>query len=417
MKESRSVLHHPFARAALALFVTAPWAISFGGCTDEGEPTASTGGTGTTSAAGGSGASGGQGGSGGGAGGSGGAGGGGGGCLPAEEHSALFSIEAADLCALAIYTASGSINYQQPTWGAHGGPLLVGPGMADGQVTLERWTPPSGQSGVITIAKSTIDAAIPTDAFVGGAAVDLGFRTGTAISYSGAFPDTQGELIVLQGNDASERYTVNGLFSMAVLPAGGSGRLVASALSPIGKNNAGNNALYAADDCQMTFDPNTDPSCADPIEVVAWGDASGPVVADSQGNTFVVMTSFAGDQEGRAFAASTIGKGSPPVNGDTLFTLPGFGIGLAAIVDAGGAQGIVAFQPSDAMTFEALDVLQIRYSVNAGAIAPDGEPSALLKLATPNTALAMLADPQERLWVAVPTQEGTTFVVIGKKPE
>lgn len=402
-----------FERAALPFIF---FLLAVPGCTDEGEPTGGTGGSGGAGAEGGSGGAGGSGA----ATSSGGAGGGATACLPASAYEALFTLGAPDLCAFAVYTAEGSISYQQPTWGSHGGPLLVEAGAGAGEVTLSRWSPPAGAEGAITIAGTTIDAGVPAGAFVGGAAVDLGFRPGTAISYSGAFPATEGEIVVVDGDDTSERYPVNGVFSMALLAAGGSGRILHTGFSPLGDDALGANGLYAADDCAMTFDPGADPSCADPIQVAAWGDASGPAVADSQGNVFAVMTSFSGDQVARAFAASTVAEGAAPALGDELFALPGFGLGLAAIAPSDGAPGIVAFQPSDGMTFEALDVLQIRYTAAGDTVTADGAPSPLLTLAAPNTPVAMLTDPQDRLWVGFPT--GTagnpemTFVVLGRKP-
>ncbi|MBK8259582.1 MAG: hypothetical protein IPK82_43870 [Polyangiaceae bacterium] len=385
-------------------------------CTDEGEPTGgtstSTGGATTTSATG----AGGSGGSGGSGGGNSGGGGAAVSCLGDSVYTSLFTIEAADLCAVAVYTSSGAVNYQQPTWGSHGGPLLVAAGANTGEVTLSRWSAPSGSQGAMTVADTTVNAKIPKDTFVAGVAVDLGVRPGTLVSYQGAFPDTQGEVIVVDGMNSDERYDVNGLFSMAFAPSGQSGRLLFSGLSPLGEQNAAPNGLYAADDCMGTFDPSVEPTCADSTKVATWGDASGPVVLDTEGNLFTVMTNFSGDQEGRVFAASSISKGAAPTDGTALFTLPGFGQALAAIGPEGTQAGIVAFQPADGTTFEALDVLQVRYTSTGGTIAVNGEPAPLLKLATPATPLALLADPDNRLWVGVPTETGTTFVVLARKP-
>lgn len=385
------------------------------GCSDEPETSGSATTTGGSGGAGGAASTGGVTSSGG--------AGGSGGCLPESMTSALFTLAATDLCAIAVYTRGAEINYQQPTWGAHEGPLLVTQGPADGQVTLDRWTAPAGASGDFTIASSTIDAQIPAGVFVGGEALDLRFRAGTALSYSGAFPDTNGELVIADGSSTSERYPVNALFSMAVLPANGAvagGRVVYSGASPLGDAALGANGLYAADECAGALLPGGDPGCAAPSLIAAWGDASGPVVADAKGNVFVVMTSFAGDQTARGFASDKIFEGSPPTEGDELFTLPGFGQSLAAIAPDGDAPGIVAFQPSDPSTFEALDVLQIRYSVKNGTITKEGEPTPLLTFPAPNTATAMLTDPEGRLWVGLPVHEGdtttTTFVVLARKP-
>lgn len=402
------------AVATLLLLLAAP------GCTDEGETL--TGGSGGVTAAGGSGGTGGAGGSTS-SGGSGGAGGAAVTCLPEASTASLFTLGAPDLCAVAVYTAEGSIAYQQPTWGAHGGPLLVAQGPGDGEVTLARWTPPNGAGGAITIATTTFDAKIPTGAFAGAEALDLGFRAGTAVSYSNAFPDTSGELVIVGGANADERYAVNGIFSMLSLAAmngDATGRLAYTGLSNLGEAAAGTNGLYAADDCDGSFLPGGEPACGAPIQVAAWGDASGPVVADSQGNAFVVMTNFAGDQAARGFASAKIAEGAAAIAGDDLFTLDGFGQSLAAIAPGDGTAGILAFQPSDASSFEALDVLQIRYSTSADGITVEAAPAPLLTFPSPNTPVAMLTDPQDRLWVGVPVSDGgtmtTTFVVLARKP-
>lgn len=405
-------------RAAIATLLLA---LAVPGCGD-GDTTTGTGGAGGTGASGGSGGSGASGATGG----SGGSGGTGGGaavtCLPQDSHAALFTIAATDLCAIAVYTSTAMIAYQQPTWGDHGGPLLMEAGPGEGEVTLLRWSPPNGTAGEMTLAKTTVAAKIPAGAFAGVEALDLGFRAGTAFSYSGAFPDTKGELIVAADASTDERYAVNGLFSIATLPAPGEGkggRVLYTGLSTLGTEAAGANALYAADDCSGTFVPAGEPTCEAPLEVAAWGDASGPIAVDRQGNAFVLMTSFGGDQSARAFASSVIDLGSGPVEGDDLFTLPGFGQSLAAITPEGDAPGIVAFQPADGTTFEALDVLQSRYSVANDSITTAGAPEPLFALTTPNTPLAMLTDPLDHLWVGVPSADGTTttFVVIARKPQ
>jgi len=344
-------------------------------------------------------------------------------CLPGSVHASLLTIAATDLCAIAVYTLDGTIEYQQPTWGEHGGPLLIEPGPRGGQVTLLRWTPPDGPEGAMTLAKTTLDANLPADAFAGVEALDLGFRPGTAFSYSLPFPDTKGELVVADGAATSERYPVNGLFSMAALATpGGGGRVVYTGLSPLGDDNLGPSALYAADDCAGDFVPMGEPACKGPIEVAAWGDSSGPVARDAQGNVFALMFNFSGDQVARAFASSTIAFGAAPTEGDALFEIAGFGLGLAAIAPTESAEGIVAFQPADAMTFEALDVLQIRYTATNDTVTAPEPPEVLFSLplqppATAKPSVGMLTDPLDHLWVGVPTATGTTFVVIARKPQ
>src|SRR5262245_20438525 len=130
-------------------------------CSDQGEPMsgATTAGAAGEAASAGKGGTGGAGGTGatGGSGGGGATGGSGGAamtCLTEASYASFFTISATDLCAVAMYTADAKIAYQQPTWGSHGGPLLVEAGPGDGQVTLVRWAPPSGAEGKITTSNA-----------------------------------------------------------------------------------------------------------------------------------------------------------------------------------------------------------------------------------------------------------------------
>jgi hypothetical protein len=200
--------------------------------------------------------------------------------------------------------------------------------------------------------------------------------------------------------------------------SGATGRIVYSGASALDDAQAAVNGLYAADSCgspgaDPRLEPKADKSCGAPLLVSSWGDASGPVAADGAGDVFAVMTSFSGDQEARAFAASTIARGAPATKGDTLFTLPGFGSALAALSPDANGEGLVAFQPNDPQSYAALDVVAQRYTSKGGAITPKDAPAKLLTLATPGTQLAMFADDQERIWVGG-GKDKTTWVVLAR---
>lgn len=343
-------------------------------------------------------------------------------CLEASAFATLFTLAQPSLCAVALYEADAMIvqSFQTPTWGAHGGPLTM-KAIDGGEVTLERWSLPAGPSGKLTKVDTQVDAQIPAGAFAGSAAVDLPFYGWTAIDWSGAFPDTLGEVILIKGAKVEKRYPVNGAFALGgVASAADKGRLLLTGLSAVGDSAAGTNGLYAADTCgdaaMPALLPGGNPACKAPLEVAAWGDASGPIAVDHDGNVFALTSSFSGDQEARAFAAASIAAGAPATDGSKLFTLPGFGSALAALAPKGAAKGLVAFQPFDGMTFAAEDVIGQEFSVAAGAIKPEGTPTALIKPVTAGTALALFTDDQERIWVAVPTAAGTTFVVLARLP-
>lgn len=362
--------------------------------------------------------------------GKGGAGGGGEGpgkvtCLDPSASASLFTIADPSFCAVAIYEADMSDGVGTPSWGAHGGPLTVSQAK-DGSVDLVRWKLPAGATGKLSAAPTRIDAVAPADAFPGDHALDLPFFGWTALSWTGAFPKTQGEIVLLKGASVDKRYAISGAFAMASVASGvNQGRLLVSALSAIGDATSSKNALYAADSCgtaeQPALLPDKDPSCKPPLAIASFGEASGPVAADRDGDVFALMTAFSGDQEARGFAASAIARGQGATDGTKLFTLPGFGSSLAAIAPHDGKNGVVIFQPVqlvDAMnqSYEAQDMMAQGYSVSGGSVKAEGVLVPFLKLTKANTSLSLMRDDQDRLWVRVPGASGSTFVVIARSP-
>jgi hypothetical protein len=365
----------------------------------------------------------------GGAGGDGGAGAGG--CLDASAHAAWFTIADPALCAVAVYDADALLGtdadagfyFRAPTWGRHGGPLTATP-KDEGAVEITRWQVPTAATGSLTAATELVANVVPEGGFLGSQAIDLPFFGWTALSWTGQFPATQGELALTGGAAVEARYPVNGLFAGAGLASmgGGHGRVVYAGLSALEDAASSENGLYAADSCGSEGDdprllPDGDGSCAAPTLVAAWGDASGPVAADAQGNLFAVLASFGGDQEARGFSAAAIARGAAPTEGDTLFVVPGFGTSLAALAPLEGDDGWLLFQPASSSTFEALDVVAQRYAASDEGIEAEGQPATLLALTTPNTSLALLTDDDGRLWVGAPREGGgSAFVVIARKP-
>lgn len=393
-----------------------------GGCSDEGESSATSSPASTSASASSSGA-GGAGGEG-----QGGQGGQGGsasaGCLEPSAFAELFTIEDDALCAVAVYSADDDIaTYaSSPTWGSHGGLLSVAKGAAAGSIELTRWQTPSGATGQLMGQAGVIAANIQGDWFVGAQAIDLPFFGWTAVSWTAQFPATGGEVILAKGDVVEQRYDVNSFFAAAGIGTEAKGRLLYSGLSKLESPADSKNGLYAADSCgspgqDPRLVPDGDASCAAPSAVALWGDSSGPIAVDGAGNVFAVMASFvSGDQELRGFEASTVAPGDAPTSGDTLFKVPGFGTALGAIAPSAGEPGIVAFQPSDAATATSLDVIGQRYSVSSGKVKAEGSPSVLMKLAKAGTFLTITADNQGRLWVGGPQGTGGTLFVVVARP-
>ncbi len=349
----------------------------------------------------------------------GGAGGSAAGCLDPSMFSSSFTIADSTFCAVAIYTAPESLSFQAPSWGSHGGPLVVQPattgtaGTSGTGVTLERWTAPTGSTGAMTVQTTPVASVLPTGTFLGAQAVDLPFFGWTAISYTNAFPDSSGKFEMIASGAIVTSYDANGPYAVAAVPAASSlGRLLFSGLAPLGTTTAGSPGLYAADACSSPSQAlGTGTGCSASALVAAFGEGSGPVATDSNGDVFAVMDSFTnGNQEARGFLASAVARGAAPTAGVTLFTLDGYSGSLAALSPTATAPGVAVFQPFDSTSGDALDVIQQKFTTGS-SLAPMGTQSKLLTV-TAAQSLSFVVDGSERLWVAASGTSSTTYVVL-----
>ena len=336
-------------------------------------------------------------------------------CLDPSTFSSSFTIADASFCAVAVYTAPEQIGFQAPTWGSHGGPLVVQRGTGT-DVTLERWTPPTGTTGTMTVQTTPVAAAIPTGNYLGGQALDLPFFGWTAISWTAA--DFTGQFEMIASGAIATTYAANGPYiAGAVAAASSLGRFFYSGLSPLGMPTVNINGLYAADACSSPAQAlGTGTGCTAPALVAAWGDSSGPVATDSNGDVFAVMTSFAnGNQEARGFLAGSVARGSAATTGVTLFTLAGYSGSLAALTPTATASGLVIFQAIDSTTSAPQDVVQQKFTTSS-TLAATGTPTTLLSV-PPGQAqgVSFLVDGSQRLWVAVNGTSSTTYVVLARR--
>jgi len=321
---------------------------------------------------------------------------------------------------IARYNAAEPLGYSPPSWGAHGGPLTLRVAM-DNTFDLVRWKAPAGAMGALTKQEAHVNAMVPMSGFLSGQAVDVPVFGWTALSWTGVSPNLAGELLLIKGAAVDKRYPTYGAYANAGIPAANSqGRVLLTGLSPVGDAKEGSNGLYAADSCgtaaQPSLLPGGDVTCKAPITVAAWGNASGPVTVDHDGNAFAVMSSFDGTQEARGFDAASIARGAAPASGVTLFKIPGFGSNVAAVAPKAAAPGFVAYQPISPTTFLPEDMIEQPYTVTSGKLAAVGAPKPLLKSAVANALIYVIVDDQDRLWAGVDTGTGATYVVLARTP-
>jgi hypothetical protein len=337
-------------------------------------------------------------------------------CLDPASFQAAFTIMDPAFCAVAIYTAPELLGAQVPSWGTHHGPLTL-TDAADGGVTLERWTPPSGTTGALTKQSTPVAAGVPSGAYLGSQANDLPFFGWTTISWTGPSPSTTGAVLAIAAGAVAATYTANGPYAMVGVSDGsGQGRLLYTGLSALGAPSGNTNGVYAADACSSPMDElGAGTGCSASAVVSAWDEYSGPIAVDKAGDVFAVLTSAStSNQQARGFLAADVARGKGATPGVTLFTLSGFSGGLAAITPTANSPGVLVFQPFDANTYNALDVVAQRFTTS-GALAAMGTTSKLLHVPSGTmSGLSFMTDDTDRLWVGYSDTTSTTYVVLAQ---
>ena len=339
-------------------------------------------------------------------------------CLDPSMFSSAFAIADSTFCAVALYTAPESIGFQAPTWGSHGGPLVVVQPPTGTGVTLERWSAPTGATGTMTVQTTQVASALPADTYLGSQAIDLPFFGWTAIAWSGPSPLITGQFEMIANGAVATSYTADGPYSAAGVPAPSSlGRFLFAALSPLGMPTTSMNGLYAADACSSPAEAlGTGDGCTASSLVAAWGESSGPVTTDSNGDVFAVLSSFTtSTQEARGFLASSVARGAAATPGVSLFTVAGYSGSLAALTPTATVPGLVVFQQIDSTTNDPVDVIEQKFTISSG-LAAMGTPTKLLTLASGQTqGFSFLVDGSQHLWVAVSGTSSTTYVVLARQ--
>jgi hypothetical protein len=336
-------------------------------------------------------------------------------CLSASLFSTFFTISDPAFCAVAVYTAPEALA-SQPSWGSHGGPLVLQADATGSGVTLERWTAPSGAMGTMTKQTTAVAAGVPTGAYLNAQANDLPFFGWTSISWTGPGSATTGPFeMIASGGTVATSYSANGPYWAAGVPAASSlGRFLYTGLSPLGAPTMNTAGLYAADACSSPMQElGAGTGCSASTLIDTWDEYAGPIVTDANNDLFAVMTSAtAGNQEARGYIASSIARGAPAVTGTTLFTVDGYSGSLAALVPTTTDPGLVVFQPIDATTNDPLNVIEQQFTAT-GSIAAMGTPTTLLTVpAGASQGLAIMTDDSQRLWVAGSGTSTTTYVVL-----
>jgi hypothetical protein len=218
--------------------------------------------------------------------------------------------------------------------------------------------------------------------------------------------------LLVSSTGVQARQPVLGLYGAGGLAGASSHRVLYTGLGTYGDNaSAPVPGLYSADFC-----PGPDP-CGSAL-VAAWGEATGPIALDNAGNAFVEQTAYSTeDQTIRGFPATSVAPEAAPTDGTTLITLPGFGSELAAMGQEGSNPGILFFQPFDANTYIAEDVVALPYTVYNDMMVAGDTAVPTITLATPGTTVTLMTDPIGRLWLGMVTEPGvTTFFVLDRTP-
>jgi hypothetical protein len=321
-----------------------------------------------------------------------------------------------EFCAVAIYTANEAPGVL-PSWGNHHGPLTYTVDTASGNVTLERWTPPTAPMGALTKQSMNIAAAVPMGPYFHYLqANDLPFFGWTTIPWTNPLP---GGVVALSNGAVAATYTANSPYAaVGLLDGMGQGRFLYTGLSALGAPSGNTNGVYAADACSSPMQAlGSGQGCSAPVLVSGWDDTPGPIAADKNGNAFAVLVSSANAvQEARGFLAANVAWGKPATPGVSLFTIPGTPGSLAAVTPTTSQPGVLVFQPYDKFTQFELDVVAQRYTVGTDVVAM-GTTTTFLTVPMNNyLGLPFMTDDADRIWVAYQDAvASTTYVVLARK--
>lgn len=153
------------------------------------------------------------------------------------------------------------------------------------------------------------------------------------------------------------------------------------------------------------------PSLCNPAEIDPFGDFSGPVAADSDGNVFAAAYLLDKDETlVRAYGAAAIAPGQAPTLGLDLLTVAGGSSQLAAVAPTGTQPGLVV------IAGYAGNPLMQPFATSGGSVAASGVAAPLLELVDVGAGVSLTADVGGRIWVGVPDALGVTFVVVDRLP-
>ena len=348
-------------------------------------------------------------------------------CIDATSMDAYFTLEDSTKCLVARYdvpvASLGSLS-----WGRHGGPLGFEGGTTPNVVRYEL---PGTATGALTIKKTPVTVGtVPSGIYWGSQAIDLPFFGWTAFSYTGSGAGYPGKVFLVNTTGAVKSYDANGFYAGTAigLSSASGGRVLHTGLGAISPMPTTSNSggLYAADSCGSASTnprllPEGDEACKAPIKVATWeAGSSGPVAVDPDDNLFVILSTFGGKQELRAFERSTVARGAGETAGTMVFSDTQYTSDLVA--DGKNAY----WRPNDATTYTPVDPKMIAYKVDATTkkITPDGAPKTFLTLKKAGTSLTLVRDSSRRVWVGLSVpgagDAGSTssvfFVLRAKKP-
>jgi hypothetical protein len=357
-------------------------------------------------------------------------------CLDEDAYGDFFALVDPAVCVTAVYESDAEVGYAAvPSWGKHGGPLLVYPGTLEGSLDLVRLTAPAAQTGESMMAATTnVPGVVPDGMYPGAQAIDLPFFAQTALSWAaGGFPPPDGQVVLTDGA------SVVGYQALPFAMSGHGdpcqpGRLLHTGFSELGSvtvSNEDGNALFAADSCGDGDAPHFDAppitgsgggggtggggDCGAPLAVHRWGDASGPLTVDSAGNAIVVMNDFAAGNDARGFTAEEIGRGMPATAGTALFKVPGYGNSVAAMAPTKSDAGMAVFQAVEGVAGH--NPIVQRYAVNGGKLVAVATPTDLLDLNFDGAIVLAFNDRHDRIWLAISNPiNKAVFIVLERTP-
>ncbi len=341
-------------------------------------------------------------------------------CLDASSYANLLALDAAlPLCVARVHSfevPAGYDIYGVPTWGRHGGPLVLIPGADGASLTFHRWSPPVDATGPALHSEGRAqNLTLPAGPLYWGPPLDLPFGGQTIAPFTmGSSTTVAGEVFVFDTATyaLAHRHHANGFYAAFGLADGcGGGSLFFTGLSPLSTEPSDevDSAVYAARSCATGF---AGPGCEPGHKVGDWESSSGPVAVDAGGRGFFALSTFPASLQVRGFAKSAL-LAPAPSEGEIFVQSTNYAQSLAALAPSASAPGYLFV---DEAVGAGQRLSAVAYTAGSGGEPVKGDVIADALTPAAGVSARVFGPGGGEVWALALTEGAGHFVVLRRKP-